>query len=66
MIENLSSTFAMTYFGVAFHLMTWTRIWIYLKETLFIPYILLYLGFFLVVNMKVLGKRSHRRDRHAS
>ena len=60
LIENLSSTFAMTYFGVPFHLMTWARIWIYLQQTLFLPYILLYLAFFLVVNMKILGGKPKK------
>lgn len=54
LLENAGSTFAMTYFGVGFHLMTWSRIHIYLQATYYIPYILLYLGFFLIVKVKIL------------
>ena len=50
------SHFAMTYFGVAFHSMTWAKVQKYMIDTLFIPYILLYVTFFLIVKLKVLGK----------
>jgi hypothetical protein len=59
-LENLSSTFAMTYFGVPFHLMTWTNFLIFGKETLYIPYILLYIGFFLIVQMRILGSAKRK------
>lgn len=62
-LENLASTFAMTYFGMAFHLMTWERIWVYLTETYFVPYIALYLCFFLVCQMKILVGKRHRKEK---
>ena len=55
LLENMSSTFAMTYFGMPFHLMTWTNFLIFGKETYFIPFILLYLGFFLIIQLRILG-----------
>jgi len=30
-VDNLFATFVLTYFGMAFHLMTWDRVWVYLS-----------------------------------
>jgi len=54
----MSSTFAMTYFGMPFHLMAWNNFLIFGKQTFYIPYILLYLGFFLIIQLKILGGKK--------
>jgi lysophospholipid acyltransferase len=56
LLESSLSMFAITYFGVTFHLMLWPKIWIFLKATLLLPYILLWLAFLLVVKLGVLGR----------
>ena len=64
-LENLGATFVMTYFGVPFHLMTWTRNWAYLKATLFLPYITLYILYFLIFQLKIFGhSKRHHINRH--
>ena len=62
-IENIFSTFHMTYFGVPFHLMIWSKIWVFITNTDFIAFIALYIGFVLVCQMGVLGK-SKRASNH--
>ena len=57
----MASTFAMTFFGVAFHMMILERVWVFSKYVLFVPYVALYICFFLVVQMGVLG-RSKKKD----
>ena len=56
LLENCISTFGMTYFGIAFHLMIWSRIWAFINNAQFLVFILFYLAFFLIVIMGVLGK----------
>lgn len=48
----------MTYFGIPFHLMSWSNFLIFGKETLFIPYILIYVGFILIVQLKIFGAKK--------
>lgn len=59
-IENALSTFAMTYFGMPFHLMTFTRFWIYIKSTYFLPYILLYIANYLIVQKRILSDKGKK------
>jgi purine-cytosine permease-like protein len=47
----------MTYFGMPFHLMTFARFWIYIKSTYFLPYILLYIANYLIVQRRILSDR---------
>lgn len=56
-VENLFSTFVMTYFGMPFHLMTFDKVWIYLKTTYFLPYLLLYLANYLFVWKKIVSEK---------
>lgn len=53
----------MTYFGMAFHLMTWDKVWISMKVTWFLPYIILYLSYFLIIIMKVFTPK-HKKHHH--
>ena len=53
----------MTYFGVAFHLMTWARIWIFLQNTAFVSYIGLYIIFILVVKVGIFGKTKSKHHK---
>lgn len=50
----------MTYFGMPFHLMTFSRVWIYLKTTYFLPYILLYIANYLVVQKRIFSTKVNR------
>ena len=64
-LENLASTFVMTYFGVPFHLMTWTRNWVFLKTTYFLPYITAIILYFLFFKLRVFGNsKRHPVNRH--
>lgn len=56
-VENLFSTFVMTYFGMPFHLMTFDKVWIYVKTTYFLPYLLLYLANYLFVWKKIVSEK---------
>ena len=62
-LENIASTFAMTFFGVAFHIMTLERVWIFVKSVHFVPFIVLYIVFILVVKMGVLGKSKKKEEK---
>ena len=55
MIENIVSTVCINYFGMAIHLMIWSKIQIYLWETYALPYLILYVIFFLVFKMNILA-----------
>jgi hypothetical protein len=50
----------MTYYGMAFHMMTWDKVWIYLKLSYFIPYVLLYIFFIAVVQLKILTPKKKK------
>ncbi len=50
----------MTYFGMPFHLMTFARFWIYIKTTYFLPYILLYIANYLIVQRRILSDKVKR------
>ena len=56
----------MTFFGVPFHLMIWGKIWIFIKNTDIIPFILLYISFILVCQLGVLGKTKKRPSKDTS
>ena len=64
-IENMVSTFAMTYFGVPFHKMILGRVWTFVKATEFVAFIALYIVFFLIVEMGVFG-RSKKEEKTAA
>lgn len=57
-VENIISHIVLTYFGMPFHLMTFDRFWTYARYTYFIPYIVLYAAFYLVVVAKVLSDKK--------
>jgi hypothetical protein len=57
------STFGMTFFGIAFHIMILERVWVSSKYVLFVPYVVLYIAFFLIVEMGVLGKSKKKDDK---
>lgn len=52
-----------TYFGMPANLMTWDRVWIYLKVSYFLPYIALYVGFYLIAVRKVLSGKGKDRQK---
>lgn len=62
LIQNFYSHFVLTYYGMAFHLMTWTRFWIYTKFTYGLPYITLYIAFYLITVKNVLGVKRQRKE----
>lgn len=56
------STFALCFYGVPFHLMVWSKIWIFLtSNVLFIPYIGLYIIYTLVCEVGILGKKKKKK-----
>ncbi len=55
-IENFVWQYSIAYFGAAVPLLVWDKVKVYLAETYYIPYIILYLSFVLVVWMNVLGR----------
>jgi lysophospholipid acyltransferase len=59
-VDNLLSSFVLTYFGMAFHLMTWDRVWTYLQISYFLPYILLYVAFYLICIQKVFSRKGKK------
>lgn len=56
MMESLVWHYSIAYFGMAVPLLAWEKVKIYLAETYYIPYIILYAGFFLIIEMKILSK----------
>lgn len=57
------STFVVTYFGMPFHLMTFTRFLTYLRVSYYIPYIFLITGFILIVKMRILADKPSRGEK---
>lgn len=62
LVQNFYSHFVLTYYGMAFHLMTWTRFWTYTKFTYGLPFIGLYIAFYLVTVKNVLGVKKQRKE----
>jgi hypothetical protein len=60
LVDNFLSTFVLTYFGMPFHLMTLNRFWTYAEVTYFIPYILLYIAYYLVAKMRILSDKPKK------
>ena len=64
-LENFTWQYAIAYFGAASPLLLWDKIKVYLAETYYIPCIILYITFFLVMKMNILSKilaKSEGRD----
>ena len=59
-IELAVSTFAITFYGVPFHLMVWSKIWIFIQGNYIIPYIGLYIIYVSVCEMGILGKKKKK------
>ena len=59
-IELVVSTFAITFYGVPFHLMVWSKIWTFIKVTNFIPFVGLYIFYTLICEVGILGRRKKK------
>jgi hypothetical protein len=55
-LENFTWQYAIAYFGAAVPLLLWDKIKVYLAQTYYIPYIILYITFILVMKMNILSK----------
>lgn len=58
-VESVISNYALHYFGVFFHVMTWQNIQMILVATKALPFVLLYISYALVVKMKLPAKYTH-------
>jgi hypothetical protein len=48
--------YSISYFGAAVPLLVWSKFKVYLAETYYIPYIILYVTYFLIMEFRIFSK----------